>query len=135
MSAQRAISLVMAKMALADGTLAVQEREFLAPMLGGMEGLDEALNIARKTPLKDLVAPIDNYADRFFIALRAASMAHIDSDFDTSEEALYRELLELLSLEKTDLALIDQSVKELFEIEPKEPDPRILELFSQSSFT
>ncbi|MGE0489871.1 MAG: hypothetical protein AB7S38_11755 [Vulcanimicrobiota bacterium] len=125
----------MAKMAMADGILAREEREFLAPMLGGMEGLEEALKIARKTPLKDLVAPITNYADRFFIALRAASMAHIDTDFDAREEALYAELLELLGLEKPDMALIDQSVKELFDIEPKEPDPRIIELFSQSSFT
>lgn len=134
MSARKATLLVMARMALADGTVSEQEKSFLAPLLGPEDDVEELLAQARDKTLAELIAPVESYADRFFIALRAASMAHVDTDFDAREEALYERLVTLLGIEESDRAVIDRSV-ELFVGEgPEEPEPRVEELYAQSSF-
>lgn len=134
MSAKRAISLVMAKMALADGEVVGEEREFLKPMLDSDESLDDMLAEARSKSLAELVAPVQTYADKFFIAMRAAAMSRIDADFDAREEALYERLLALLKLEQSDQELIERSLEAMDQVVPTEPEPRIEELYMQSSF-
>ena len=135
MSARRAAVLVMAKMALADGEVADAEREFLSPLLDESDSLEALLKEAEGKKLVDLVSPIDAYADRFFIALRARSMAAIDAEFDAREEALYERLVRALEITADDRQLIERQVDALDSIEPIPPDPRLEELFKQSSFS
>lgn len=135
MSAKKTALLVMAKMALADGHLAGQEKDLLRPLLDDPEALDELLQEAQIVPLEGLLTRVDRYADRFFIALRAASMAQIDGHLAESEQAFYDNLLEHLKLREEDVKLIETSLQQLESIDPVEPDPRIGELFEQSSFS
>lgn len=135
MSTRRAAMLVMAKMALSDGTVSVEERMFLEPLLGEGESLESLLEEAKQRRLVELIEPIDSYADRFFIALRAASMAAIDAQLDSREEALYDRLITVLEITGDDQALIQESVDGLNAEEPPPVDPRIEELFQQSSFS
>ena len=87
MSTKRTTALVMAKMALADGVITDEEKGFLQPVLPPGENMDEVLTEAKGLTLKELISRVDNYADRFFIAMRAASMAYVDLEFDAREEA------------------------------------------------
>lgn len=134
MSARKAAVLVMAKMALADGKLAEEERDMLAPLLDGGDTLDALLEIAAKKKLDELVEPIDGYADRFFIALRARSMAAVDEQFDASEEAFYDRLVEKLGISADDRKIIEQHVASFDSLDPTPPDARVEELYKQSSF-
>jgi hypothetical protein len=106
----------------------------LAPLLTAEESLDALLEDARRQSLAELVRDIDRYADRFFLALRAASMAAIDQKLDAREDALYAELVELLEIQPADRALIERSVRALDAAEPVSLDPRIEALYQQSSF-
>ncbi len=134
MDARRATVLVMAKMALSDGVIADEEREFLAPMLGADETVDKVLEAAKAKSVQELVQDVDNYADRFFVALRAASMAHIDAHLDAREEALLQELLKVLEITEADQGLIQGHVAALDAVVPAPPDPRVQALYQQSSF-
>lgn len=133
MEVRRAMVLVMTHMALADGKVTSQEAEFLTSMLGPGEDLASLETEARSRSLADLLEPLTVYADRFFVALRAASMAHIDLEFDAREEELYERLVKLLEIEKADCELIQRSVAALDADVPSDPEPRIFELFAQSS--
>lgn len=134
MSATRqALILVMAKMALADGKISEEERGFLESMLEEGESLPKLLDAAGRQTLAQLVAPIELYADRFFIALRAACIAHIDVDFDAQEEAAFQELIVTLGLSSDDSELILEGVHSLDDLHAT-PNPRIEQLFEQSSF-
>lgn len=135
MSAKKTALLVMAKMALADGHLAAEEKARLLPMVGDSEALDAIFQEAETAVLEELLAHVDRYADRFFIALQAASMAHVDGRVAVEELAFYESLLGQLQLRAEDVQLIETSVNQLDSIEPVEPDPRIGELFEQSSFS
>lgn len=124
----------MARMALADGTVSEVERQFLLPLLGPDDDLDALLELARQSSLAQLVEPVERYADRFFIALRAASMAHIDLELDAREEALYERLVTLLEISPEDREVIARSVASLSADEPETPEARVEELYALSSF-
>ncbi|MEM9188354.1 MAG: hypothetical protein AAGF12_04225 [Myxococcota bacterium] len=134
MGARKATLLVMAKMALSDGVVAEEERSFLEPLLQGDETVDKLLAEAKDKKLEELVGTIENYADRFFIALRAASMASIDADLDAREEALYEKLVAVLEIPQDDQAVIKRSVAALDAIEAPPPEPRVEQLYRESSF-
>jgi tellurite resistance protein len=134
MAARTATLLAMAKMALVDGEVSDAERRLLEPLLTAGESLDVLLEAAKQRSLPELVQSIDRYADRFFIALRAASMAAIDERLDAREEALFAELVALLEIEPADRALIERSVAALSAVDPPPLDPRIEQLYQQSSF-
>jgi uncharacterized tellurite resistance protein B-like protein len=134
MSARKAALLAMAKMALVDGTVSGEERGMLEPLLGPGESVDALIVEAKGKKLSDLVDQLDRYADRFFLALRAAAMARVDHQLDAREEALYAELVELLGIRPDDRALIERSVAALDSHEAPPLDPRIEQLYRQSSF-
>jgi hypothetical protein len=134
MAARKAALLAMAKMALVDGNVSDLERAMLAPLLTNTESVDELLEEAKTVELSALVAQLDRYADRFFVALRSASMAHVDAHLDAREAALYDELIASLDLSPEDKLLIDESVAGLSQVEPPPIHPRIAQLFQQSSF-
>jgi len=134
MGARRAALLALSKMALVDGRVSDDERHMLATLLGPGESVEELLSEAETRPLHEIVARLDRYADRFFVALRSATIARIDADLDAREEALYSKLVELLAISDSDRALIERSVEALDDIEPAPPDPRIAELYKVSSF-
>jgi hypothetical protein len=124
----------MAKMALVDGNVSDLERNMLAPLLTTSESVDALLEEAKTVELSALVAELDRYADRFFVALRSASMAHVDAHLDAREAALYDELIAKLDISPDDKLLIDESVAGLSLVEPPPLHPRIAQLFQQSSF-
>jgi hypothetical protein len=106
----------------------------LAPLLTPDESIDALLAEARDVELLSIVAQLDRYADRFFVALRSASMAHVDAHLDAREAALYDELVGALDITDDDMLLIDEAVRGLNELEPPPIHPRIAQLFQQSSF-
>lgn len=134
MGARRAALLALSKMAMADGRVTDEERQLLVSMLGPDESVDALLSEAQSQALSDIVARLDRYADRFFVALRAATIARIDARLDAREAALYSQLVELLAINESDRALIERSVEALDDVEPAPPDPRIIELYQVSSF-
>ncbi len=123
----------MAKMALADGKVSEEEHGFLESMLAPGESLETLLETAKASSLHDLVAPIELYADRFFVALRAACIAHIDVEFDAQEEAVFAALIEELGISQEDRELIMEGVQNLDNPDAV-PNPRIEKLFEESSF-
>jgi uncharacterized membrane protein YebE (DUF533 family) len=134
MGARKAALLTMTKMALVDGSISEEERAMLAPLLGAGETVDALVGEASQTPVSELVTKLDRYADRFFVALRAASMAAVDARLDAREEALYAELVGALGITPADRAIIEQAVAALDAVDPPPPHPRIAQLFQASSF-
>lgn len=134
MGARRATLLVMAKMALSDGQVVQEERDFLEPMLEPGETLEALLSEASKSTLEQLVAPVERYADRFFIALRAYAMSTIDDDLDAREEAAFERLVSALGIKPDDRTLIERSVGASDSDEPEALDPRLEELYQASTF-
>lgn len=106
----------------------------LAPHLGPGETVDALVAEASTVALSQILARVDRYADRFFIALRAASMAAIDDHLDAREEALYAELVATLEITPEDRALIEEAVAGLEALEPPPMHPRVEQLFLSSSF-
>lgn len=134
MNARLATLTVLAKMALSDGKVTAEERAFLEELVDETETVDELLERSRNRPLADLLEPLENYADRFFVAMRAANMARLDANLDAREEALYDELVEVLAITVDDRALITRTVESLHADPPSPVEPRVEELFCQSSF-
>lgn len=134
MTPKESALLVMAKMALADDHLAAEEIAWLQPLIDEGQSLESILQKARDSTLEELLAGVDRYADRFFIALQAATMAQVDRRLEEAETAFYESLLARLKLRPEDVQLIRISIEQLDETEPMEPDPRIGELFELSSF-
>lgn len=124
----------MAKMAQADGEVSPEEIDFLAQVVTGEETVESLLQEAGQVTLAELVAGVGNYADKFFIAMRAAAMAKVDLDFDAREEAMLDRLLALLDLNAEDAELLDRTIQDMDNPTPAPPEPRIEELFGQSSF-
>jgi hypothetical protein len=131
---KRTVALVMAKMALADGVVTEEEKGFLQPVIPPGEDLDEVLVEAKSVSLSDLISQVENYADRFFIAMRAASMAHVDLDLDAREEAALERLMSAVDLTEDDLQLLRETVDDMNNPTASPPGPRLAELFEQSSF-
>ena len=136
MQAKRAALGVMAKMALADGNVDDDERELLVDMAGGDGAalVDAAIADAKSQPLEQLAAAVGKYEDRFFVALRAYAVAHADRKFDVSEQHLFQRLAALFELTADDLRLIRRAEGNSHAIDPKPLDPRVEELFRNSSF-
>ncbi len=131
--AQRAAILVMAKMALVDGTFSNIEKTYLAAM-AGTTSLDDLLAEARDVPLEDLCRQVDRYEDRFFIALRAYSMAYIDQHFEVEERQAFARLVEMLGIAEEDRRLIEATHAAAESEQPEEPPARLRELYEASSF-
>jgi thioredoxin-like negative regulator of GroEL len=133
MNSKHNLVVILAKMALADGTVSEEEEFFLQQQSGESE-IEGLLQKARETELVDLVQGIDHYPDKFFVAFRAASLALIDDDYDIAEQQLFQRLSKLLGLDDSDQTLIQEIVDKL-RIDPDlEPPQRVQELFAQSSF-
>lgn len=132
--ARKAALLAMAKMALVDGHVSDDERAMLAPLLKPGDSVDALIEEASHADLASIVAEVDKYADRFFVALRAASMAMVDEHLDAREEALYKQLAAALAISAEDQSLIDESVANLNALEPPPLHPRIELLYRSSSF-
>lgn len=125
---------IMAKMALCDGNVDAAERSMIADLVGEDAEVDAVLEIAKATPLEELVATVESYADRFFVALRAYFVAHADDDFDVKEQALFARIVENMKLTDEDLELIRRTEAAMHSDEAPAPDPRFEELYKQSSF-
>lgn len=133
MSNKDNLVMILAKMALADGTVS-EEEEFFLQQQSGQGEIADLLQKARETELVDLVQGIELYADKFFVAFRAASLALIDDNYDITEQQLFQRLSKLLQLEAADQALIQETVDKLRLDPDLDPPQRVQELFSQSSF-
>ncbi len=137
MDTRESAALVLARMALADGTIDPTEREFLAEFcreVGVGAGVDTLIETAGGRSLEELVGAVRGYEDRFFIALRAYLMARVDASFDVSEERLFGDLVAALEIRPDDRRLIERTHRQLEAEEPGAPDPRIMELYRASSF-
>ena len=136
MDSRKAILLVLAKTAQCDGQVAPSEQQFLQEMceLMNQGSIGDVLEQAKSADLLDLIGALDNYADRFFVALRAYMMAQVDQHFDVQEEAFFKSLVTSLSISSDDLQLIEQSESTLKSDSADEPNARIMELYRESSF-
>ena len=132
METSEAILLILAKTALCDGHVAASEKDFLEEMSQLLNGkaADEILAKARTTTLTEIVPHLDRYADRFFVALRAHMLAHVDDNFDVREEEFFARLVEQLELSDDDLTVIRQIADEQLD----QPPERIMSLYRESSF-
>jgi hypothetical protein len=133
MSNKHNLVVILAKMALADGSVSEEEEFFLQQQAGEPE-IAGLLEEARGAELVDLVQGIERYPDKFFVAFRAASLALIDDNFDVAEQQLFERLAKLLQLEPADQSLIQETVDKLRVDPDLEPPLRVQELFAQSSF-
>jgi hypothetical protein len=134
MGARRTTLVIMAKMALSDGVVTEDERNYLSSLLHDDETVEALLYDARSGSLRELLDTVDRYADRFFIAFRAAKMARADRALDVREEALYEDIVSSLEITDADQQLIEESVDLLSSALPIAPAPRLKELFRESSF-
>ena len=137
MNSSEAVLLVIAKTALSDGQIDESEQEFLTELcdvLGAEFDADALLEKAKQSELETLVKAIESYPDRFFVALRAYMMAHIDFDFDAAEEAFFAKLIDSLEITDEDLRLIENTESAIGEVDESTPSDRIMELYQQSSF-
>ena len=128
--------LVLAKMALQDGVLDPSELAFLKAMSNAIpEGdLEALIDEAHQHDLDELSETVETYADRFVIALRAYAIALADEHYDIEEEAFFGRLVHALGISVDDRALIETAVAALESDEPEAPPPRLVELFSESTF-
>jgi len=137
MKSSEAVLLVIAKTALSDGNIDETERAFLTELtaaLGADFDVDALLDKAKDCELESLVETIESYPDRFFVALRAYMMAHIDFEFDATEEAFFAQLIDSLKISDQDLRLIESTESAMNEVDESVPSDRIMELYQQSSF-
>lgn len=133
---KQAAALILARMALSDGVIDPAERRMLAEVEGlsvDDPAMDQLLADAREVTLQELTDDLKPYADRFFVALRAYIMAHIDAHFDVAEEAFFHRLTMELGITASDQAVIQQIWRNIYE-QDDTPHPRVLELYPQSSF-
>lgn len=134
MSEQQALLLIMTKMALADGEIGAEEQAFLAEHLPAGQSLESLQAEAQQHGLAELTAQVQVYADRFFVALRAACMAHIDLQLDPQEAALYSDLLAQLALEPADQQLIQDYIDAMYAGTEPPVTERFESLYQQSAF-
>lgn len=137
LSPRKAALLVLAKMSMCDGTLSAEERDLLEELLEDDPDthLDALLLQVKDLGLEALVSKIKSYPDRFFIALRAYAMAHVDAHFDVAEAALFEHLAGLLQITPEDMALIAATESEVEEALEEIHAPRLAELYEASSFS
>lgn len=124
-------------MALADDVLDPAELDFLEQLLAGRPELgtiNELVEEARERSLKELAEGLDKYPDRFLVAFRVLLMASVDQHLDPREQALYQELVDLLKIDKDDRLLLEKTEATARSGQLQEPDPRINQMYEQSSF-
>lgn len=125
----------MAKMAQVDGHIHRRERDFLLEMLpqpARDEELQELLDSVETADLSALVQHVQRYEDRFLIAYRAFTMAHVDKHYDKAERRTFDRLIQLLEILPEDRRLIESTQQP--ETAVRGPNQRLSELFSKSSF-
>ena len=133
---KRTAALLLAKMAASDGVIEDSEREMLTELTGfgpNSGEMEQLLKEANQADTLNLVEMLDCYPDRFFIALRAYMMAHVDAHFDVTEEAFFKKLVVHMNITEADRGLIQDAVNNLYKGN-EEPDPRIMALYKESSF-
>jgi uncharacterized membrane protein YebE (DUF533 family) len=129
--------LVLAKLALADGKIDCSEEGFLADMITDSEtytDIQKLLEEASNKSLAEMVNRLEKYEDKFFVAMRAYLMAHVDLHLDLREEAMLNELVTLLEISDADQQLIKETEKNLKKDDPAQPSERIQLLYQASSF-
>lgn len=134
-NARLAALRVMAKMAQVDGHIHRRERDFLMEMLpqdAREEELQELLDSVETADLAGLTQHVDRYEDRFLIAYRAFTMAHVDKHYDKAERRTFDRLIQLLEILPEDRRLIESTQQP--EAAVATPNERLRELFSKSSF-
>jgi tellurite resistance protein len=134
MDSKQVALLLLAKMALADGNIDQEEREMLLDIVQDPLVLNDLIAQAKSCHLDELIGQLDNYADKFFVALRAFMIAHVDEHFDVEEERLFRQLVSKLEITPEDIELIELVAE--FSADPtKHALPtRLEQLYLQSSF-
>jgi hypothetical protein len=128
---------LMAKMALADGSVKPNERDLLGEMLcapGVFNDITLLLEDAHQHELAALSRQLKRYEDRFLVALRAYVVAHADGALVAEEHRMYRELVALLDLTGEDVQLIARAEQHLREEQPHSDSQRIMQIYRSSSF-
>ncbi|CAM2009812.1 tellurite resistance TerB family protein [Acanthopleuribacter pedis] len=128
---------VLAKMALSDGIITSEERTLMEEILQELQvnlSADVLFEEVKQKPIHELIAQVDKYEDRFFIALRAYAMAHIDFDFDPEERKFFNDLVGMLQIKTEDLALIEATEQNEGAGFTPEFDTRLRAHYENSSF-
>lgn len=94
----------------------------------------ELIEQARGVDLETLCQGVDQYEDRFFIAMRAYTMAYADDEFDKAEEEFFNRLIKIFKILPKDLRLIRETELMMRSAKPKPLDPRVEDLYTRSSF-
>jgi uncharacterized tellurite resistance protein B-like protein len=133
--------LILSKMALSDDQVQQQESQLLQDMLDLLfwdmdekPNPTELIEQARGEDLETLCQGVDQYEDRFFIAMRAYTMAFADNEFDIAEEELFNRLIKIFQILPKDLRLIRETELMMRSAKPKPLDPRVEDLYKRSSF-
>jgi len=132
-AARHAALVVMAKMVLIDGNMSRLEEMFLAAT-AKTTSLEKLFDEAREHSLESLCARVERYEDRFFVALRAFSIAYIDRELGTREGHLFQEILDILGITPEDRLLIEQVRTDGESDSPAAHHPRLQALYAASSF-
>jgi len=124
MDSKYAAGLVLVKMALSDGVLSSEEKEELSEFFPA-DQLDSMIKKASEVPLTQLTSSLVKYEDRFFVCMRAYAMAHSDCDFDSTEQALFEQLIEGFNITPEDRSIIEDSIEELTETQESDLEQHI----------
>ncbi len=95
---------------------------------------EEIVEQAKGAELESLCQSVELYEDKFFITLRAYTMAYADLEFDQAEEELFNNLIQLFKIQPKDLRLIRETELMMRSSRPKPLDPRVEDLYQKSSF-
>lgn len=128
---------VLAKMALSDGIITSEERTLMEEILQELQvdiSADVLFEEVKSRSINELIDQVDKYEDRFFIALRAYAMAHIDFDFDPEERKFFNNLVGMLEILPEDLTLIEATEQNEGAGFTPEFNTRLRALYENSSF-
>ena len=134
MDERSAAVAVTSKMALMDGEIGKKERALLEELLGEGPVVDEVVEYARGVPLEDLLARVTRYEDRFFTTYRAYLMAAADGQLGIAELRIFNRLVRDFGIAAGDRQLIIDTHMNLTADKPRDPDPRVMQLYRASSF-
>lgn len=128
---------VLAKMALSDGVITSEERSLMNEILQELQvdlSAEVLFQEVQGKPIRDLIDKVDKYEDRFFIALRAYAMAHIDFDFDPEERKFFNDLIAVLGIRPEDRALIEATEQQESGGFTSESESKLRTHYENSSF-
>jgi len=134
--ARKAALAVMAKMCLCDGQITAEEKALLLELLpeGDEAALKTLLDSVQQRSIVALCQDIALYEDRFFIALRAYAMAHVDAHFDAGEAAAFAALVDSLGITDEDIELIRATEQATSDVVASTLSQRLETLYAASSF-